>query len=239
MSITMNPERCGNFTSSEIYRLLGTSKVAETYIHEKNLERKLGRCLSLEKSTRSMSWGHFMEKYVHENKLSMSYALMSDTTVLHPDVAYWAGSPDNVNKKESVVGDTKCFEPKAFCEYVDCIIQNDIELFKKLFPKEYWQLVSNACILGMKFIEPIAYMPYLSEIPAIKKAAQEADPLDPWKFGFIVNGDISELAYLPDGGYYKDLNIVRFEVPLADKKLLTEAVVKAGAHLIPRQSIAA
>lgn len=37
------------------------------------------------------------------------------------------------------------------------------------------------------------------------------------------------LAYLPDGGHYKNLNIFRFEVPIADKEFLTERIKKAIA----------
>lgn len=236
MSIIGNIERVGNFSSSEIFRLVNSAKTFSSYVSEKNMERRLGRSLSIEKSTRPMIWGHFLELYVHENKLSTAYELLSDTTMVHPEFSYWVGTPDNVNRSASVVGDTKCFEPKAFCEYVDCISQNDVELFKAEYPKEYWQLVSNACILNMKYIEPIAYMPYLSELPDIRLAAANTEE---WKYKFIAESENTELAWLPDNSSYKDLNIIRFEVPQADKDLLTETVIKAGKQLIQPLSHAA
>jgi hypothetical protein len=41
-----------------------------------------------------------------------------------------------------------------------------------------------------------------------------------------------ELPYLQDDGYYKNINIIRFEVPEADKLLLTKRVLEAGKYLI-------
>jgi hypothetical protein len=214
----------------------GFGAKAITYIQEKNLERKLGRSLEVEKHTRPMTWGLYLEHRVH-GMLSISYEYVSQKTLVHPGIDLWVGSPDNVNIDESVVGDTKCWEPKAFAEYVDCLSLNDIELFKKEYPKEFWQLISNACILGMKYIEPIVYMPYESEIPDIRESVSNYDCEDPWNYRFIAEAPISELAYLPDGGYYKNLNIFRFPVPEADKQALTDGVIEAGKLLIERPKI--
>jgi hypothetical protein len=41
-----------------------------------------------------------------------------------------------------------------------------------------------------------------------------------------------ELPFLKDGGFYKNLNIIRFEVPQVDIDLLTEKVKLAGTMLI-------
>ncbi len=40
------------------------------------------------------------------------------------------------------------------------------------------------------------------------------------------------MPYLIEGGHYKNLNIIRFEVSEEDKKALTERVIKAGKMLI-------
>lgn len=237
-----NELRVGNFTSSEIWKLMTTGRQtggfgepAITYIKRKNLERKMGRSSEVQKQSRAILWGKFLEKRVYD-LLPLSYEQCSKTTLLHPQFDYWAGSPDNLNRNESTVGDTKCYEPQNFGDYVDVLMQKDIELFKKEFPKEYWQLVSNACILKFKHIEPIVYMPYESEIPAIREMAQNNDDPDFYMYRFIAEAPIEELPYLPDGGHYKNLNIFRFEVPEADKELLTNNVEKAGKMLIPRHS---
>lgn len=239
MSIHENKIRVGNFTSSSIHKLmtLATDKVsfgkpALTYIAEKNLERKLCRSLEIEKSSRATLWGKFLEQRVHD-LIGLDYEMCGSITVQHPSISFWVGSPDDKNIKESVVGDTKCYEPKNFAEYIDVLKKGDTELFKREFPKEYWQLLSNAIILGMKYIEPKVYMPYKSEIPEIREMAENADGPDQFKYRFIAEAPIVELAYLPDNNlYYKNLNIFRFEAPKADKDALTEKVEAAGKLLI-------
>lgn len=236
MSIITNISRNGNFTSSGIFNLTvnpksgdGLSETAKKYIAKKNLERKLGRSLELNKQTNSTRWGTFCEQIVND-KLELNYVYQSDKTLVHPEFNYWLGSPDSINKIESVVADIKCYEPENFAEYLDVLYKNDVELFKKEYTKEYWQLCSNACICDCKYMEAIVYMPYESDIPMIKRLAEATEE---WQYRFIVDAKLHELPYLPnDNKYYKDLNIVRFEVPEVDKKALTERVIKAGEYLI-------
>jgi hypothetical protein len=97
--------------------------------------------------------------------------------------------------------------------------------------KYYYQLVSNACISGSKYAELIVYMPYESELPEVKALA-EGNPDCYWIWAALEN----ELPFLKDGGYYQNLNIIRFEVPQADKDFLTECVEKAGQLLISRDN---
>jgi hypothetical protein len=47
-----------------------------------------------------------------------------------------------------------------------------------------------------------------------------------------VYADDNELPYLIDGGFYQDLNVISFEVPVADKLLLRDCVERAGEMLI-------
>lgn len=236
MSITTHTSRNGNFTSSGIFALMGAPKPCATYIAEKNMERKLGRSLSMDKQTKATLWGHFLEARVHD-MLPMSYEQVGGKTITHPHIPYWTGTPDNICRIESVVGDTKSLEPKAFCSYVDVLMTGDIELFKKEEPQKYWQLVSNSILTGMKNIEPIVYMPYESEIEAIRQMASNYDGSDQWRYRFIAESPLCELAYLPDGGYYKNLNRFRFEVPASDKEALTNAVLKYGKQLIQEPSL--
>lgn len=240
-SITSNALRVGRFTSSEIHKLMTVAKnkvdfgaPALNYIAEKNLERKLGRSLNVDKSSRAIAWGHFNEKRVHE-LLPMSYQSVGNITVPHPTIECWSGSPDHKNEMEKVVADTKCFEPKKFAEYVDVLMQSDIagvQIFKEENAKEYWQLISNAIILGYDYIEPIVYMPYESELEEIRDMARTYAEEDSWKYNFIWQSAKEELPYLPDGGYYRNLNIFRFKVDEADKNMLIQTVMKAEQQLI-------
>lgn len=262
MSILGNEIRNERFTSSQIFRLVGAGKRAMTqeeldarpkkgkgssvttiddptifsdtaleYIAEKKIERKIGRPINLEKHSRATLWGHYMEQRVHD-MLPTSYRLIGKKTVPHPEIEHWAGSPDNDCKAESVVGDIKCYEPKKFTEYVDCLSLNDIALFKENFPQEYWQLISNSCILGMDNIEAIVYMPYFSELREIRESVMDLDSEeDKRKYGFIAHSHYNELPYLADGCEYKNLNRFRFVAPKEDKDFLTERVIAAGKLL--------
>ena len=90
--------------------------------------------------------------------------------------------------------------------------------------KYYWQLVSNAILSNSKYAELIVYCPYASEIQSIKSNA-EGQP----NYYFIWAANDEDLPYINNDGYYKNLNIIRFEVPETDKQLLTEKVNKATA----------
>lgn len=237
MSIVLNQQRVGRFTSSEIYKLMTVSKdgksfgkPALTYIHNKRQELKLGRSLSIAKGNRSTAWGQFAEKRVHD-LLGMAYETVGDITIIHPYCPDWAGSPDLKNVRESVCGDTKCYEPENFCNYIDLLTEayngGGTDLWKKEYPAEYWQLVSNAIILQMKYIEAVVYMPYLSELKEIKEMAYNYDGPDQFKYRFIYEADEHELPYIPDNSQYKNLNKFRFEVPEDDKIALTIAVGRA------------
>jgi hypothetical protein len=237
MSITENKLRIGNFTSSEIYKLMTEGKTkgsfgkpALTYIQEKIYERKLKRSLDVDVSTRTMLWGSFLEHRVH-NLLPLGWEHRYDETIQHHKYNFWVGSVDNVNKYENSVGDTKCLQPKKFCEVVDCLekcqLENDITLFKNEHPDKYWQLISNASILDMKYIVPIIYMPYESELQEIREEVENADLEEPWKYRFITESLKCELAYIPDNSDYKNLNIFKFEADEGDKKLLEEKILKA------------
>ena len=132
-----NVNRIGNFTSSEIYKLFESKQVRETYIRERQIERRLQRPISLKSFSRAMAWGEIVEQYVFRFKVDTKYELCSDITTVHPEFKFWAGSPDL--KTIDSVADIKCFEPKNFANYADVIMSNDIIKFRDEFPKEYWQ----------------------------------------------------------------------------------------------------
>lgn len=230
-SIIENISRIGNFTSSQIYRLMGSPAVSKTYIEERNLERQLGRSVDNEAYSNDMAWGSFLEQRVLD-LLGLEYCLSSNQTDTHSEINYWSGSKDLI-----VIGvkisEIKCYQPKNFAKYTNALLTKDIEHIKKEFPKEYYQLVSNAIINKVPNAEAITYMPYESELEEIREMASNYDGVDQWKYRFISERDKSGLAYLPDGGFFKNLNLFEFEVPKEDKETLTERVLEAGKLLQP------
>jgi len=236
-----NSERIGNFTSSQIHKLmktgrgeLGFGSPAIEYIQEKRMEIRMGRSLSVDSYSQPMYWGIFLEMYVFK-KIGIEYRITSKTTDLHPSIKNWSGSKD-LHVKGKKVADIKCYQPKNFGKYADMLIEQnkkqDLEVFKKEFPKEYWQLVSNAIINRVPNAEVILFMPLKSELKDVRKMAEDYDGLDPWKYRFIYESPDSALPYLPDGGYYDSMNTFEFEVPKSDIKLLTETVLRARKLLL-------
>lgn len=229
MSITTNKERIGAFTSSEIYKLLGSDRVRSTYIEEKQIELRMGRSISVEAYSQAMAWGNFMEMFVFEH-IGMEYQITSSTTDVHPTINKWSGSKDLIVEGEKV-SDIKCYQPKNFARYVDALMTKDIYIIRKKFPKEYWQLVSNAAINKVPKAEAIVFMPYKSQLNEIREMAENYDGADQWKYRFIVDNEDHCLPYLPDNGHYKNLNKFEFTVPQDDTTLLTNAVLSAVQKL--------
>jgi hypothetical protein len=245
--IANNPLRIGNFTSSEIVALtekgnqaLGFGVPAITYIEEKNMERRHGCSISTESNARPLLWGKLLEPLAFD-ELGLEYSLTSQETILHPTIPYWSGSPDGFKDGKETVVDEKCpITRKSFSQLVDPLYNgktgmdamNIIRAKHKDGNKYYWQLVSNATIVGSKYAELIVYMPYLSQIPDIKFLAEGNS-----KYYWVWAAGEEELPYLRDGGYYNNLNIIRFEVPQKDKDYLTALVEKAGTLLNNQPSV--
>ena len=233
--ISENILRIGRFTSSNNYRLVGTPAVAKTYIEEKCIERKLGRSIDVDFYSIETSWGIFLEPRV-DLLLGIGYSLCSNETSVHKHLDYLAGTKDfiiNSGSDKIGIAELKCYQPKNFAKYTDALMTKDVEVIKKGFPKEYWQAVSNAIIENVQIVELISYCPYKSELQEIRDMAIDYKEADSWKYDFIYKKSDSWLAWIPDGGYYKNLNKFRFEVPEADKILLIDKIKEAGKLLIP------
>lgn len=246
----MNSIRIGNFTSSEIVALTtkdrtgkGFGKPALTYIEEKNIERRLGRSIDSEAVARALSWGKLNERRVHD-LLGIDYKLCSTETIDHPSIPFWKGSPDFIryfeDPADNTVVDAKCpLTLKAFCHIVDAWQANGLEGFwevvsgsNKVGEQYYWQLVSNAILTGCDYAELIVYVPYQSELDAIRDMAMQWDEPDQHNYKWIAYAADDEMPYLIEGGYYKNINKFRFRVPDEDKALLTDLVLQAGELLI-------
>lgn len=233
-----NSVRCGSFTSSKIFKLQTLDKSGKnfgapalTYIREKNLERKLGRPVETESYAKPMAWGTLIERYVFQEKLGLEYEIHSKTTDVHPTIKYWAGSKDLLVSGIKV-GEIKCYEPKNFAQYTDALLTEDVNIIRHECPEEYWQIISNAIINHVPKGEAITYIPYKSELPLIREFASNYDGDDQWKYRFVAESNDDALPWIPDNGYYKDLNRFEFEIPQEDIDLLTANVVMAGKMLI-------
>lgn len=236
--------RIGNFTSSEIVALtkVGRNKAdwgkpALTYINECNMERKLGRSVTHDVTARPLSWGKLLEPHCFD-LLGLEYKLCSLDTLLHPYINCWSGSPDGEKfDNGKTVIDIKCpMTLKSFCTMVDCLdTENPIEALRENHSdgeKYYWQLVSNSILTGAKFAELIVYMPYQSELEDIRERARNFDGLEQKNYYWVHVAEDNELPYLLDGWHYKNINVIRFEVPQEDKDFLTNKVIEASDMLL-------
>jgi hypothetical protein len=235
--------RAGNFSSSEIYKLVksGRSKDAEfsatglTYIQEKKYEGLLGRSLTTQTNSRPTSWGNIGELYVWEHKIRLNdYKFEHKERYSHPTIKNWTGMPDLTDDVSSRVGDIKCpFTLKAYCELVDC---DTIEKLRDNKPEYYWQLVSNAILCEKDKAELLVFVPYKSDLDEIRMFIESGDVLfrnglDQNKYSWLNWAGDEDLPYLIEGGHYINLHSFEFEVPQEDKDLLTNRVKLAVQYL--------
>lgn len=235
-----NISRIGNFTSSEIGKLMtkdrsgkGFGAPALAYIDEKNMERRLGRSISTEIGSRPTSWGNMVELQAF-NLLGLKYKPTSKETISHGTIPFWCGSPDGFYEDENgiTVYDIKCpITLKSFCQLTDSKTIEDLRENHKEGDTYFWQLVSNAVLTNARFAELIVYCPYQEELDAIRELASNFDG-NQNKIAWIGFAQDDDLPYLIKGNHYHNLNIIRFEVTAQMKAELTQRVMAAGEMLI-------
>lgn len=251
-----NVNRVGKMTSSENWKVMKPGKgkyfadVALTYIEDVRLERHLGRSIETETQAKPLSWGTLCEPFVH-NQLGTEYRLCSNETVVHPDIDCWSGSPDGEKFNESGIADTimdiKCPHTlTSFCRLVDPMRYLDgIAAMNKIRDthtdgdKFYYQLLSNAILKRAKYAELIVFAPYKSMLEAIRSSIHSLPGHELKKYYWIIGADDDELPWLPDpaedgkpNSKYQSLNILRFEVPKADKELMVERILRAKKEFL-------
>jgi hypothetical protein len=251
----MNPIRNGNFTSSEIVALTKNGKAKDTwgapvftYIEECNMERRLGMALENEIDAKPTSWGKLIEKRPFDI-LGLEYQLCSDETLSHPEIDFWKGSPDvkkYIESKLHKIGDLKCpMTRKSFCQMVDPYYENGLQVYPGLTieavranhkegEKYFWQIVSNAAIAGVNYGELIVYIPYKSELEAIRTLASSAGELGEYTKWIYYALD-EQLPHILDGGHYKNVNVIEFDILPRDVDFLKKRVLECGEKLIKRQ----
>lgn len=222
--------RTGNFSSSEIYRLMSygrgkktienTGKAFDSYVKEKIFERKIGRSLKTKINSKPTSWGTLVEEQAF-NVLGLKYSLVSKDRFYHSEYKdYWSGMPDLLT--DDLVGDIKCpFTLQSFMELINCV--DDLELFKKSKPMYYWQLISNGILCDKDNAVLAVYVPYQKEIEDIKELA-ETKIDDANTFAWINWATDDEIPHLPNDCEVENIHLFEFEIPKEDKFLLTERV---------------
>lgn len=248
--------RSGNFSSSEIHKLMSKGRGAftienvgssfNTYVQEKKFEQRHKRSLSNRINTKPIVWGQVMEGYVFEN-LPLEYKEMNEFgRLFHKDINHWCGIPDVIRK--DVVSDIKC--PSSLLIYSKLIdsFENGLEAFKTSHKEYYWQLVSNAILTNVSKGELIVFMPKKSELTKVQTYVRgldveklEADKgITPYQFNFIdteieafllENIKPSYVPYLKDESDYKSLTKFEFDIPKEDMDALTERVKLAVKEL--------
>lgn len=241
----MDSSRNGNFTSSEIFRLMkpgkgeGTYSVdSQTYIDECNRERRLGRSIEVQTDARPLTWGKCVEKRAF-NVLSTDYTLCSQVTIRHPEIEFWLGSPDATT--QTIVSDLKCpLTLTSFCQMVDPFYDKKGRLIHEALTIEavrenhrdgdkfFWQIVSNGVLTGKRKGQLIVYVPYEEELDEIKTIA-DGNPDYYW----IWAAENEKLPYLIKGKHYKNVNVIEFDILDRDIEALTNRVKECGESLIP------
>lgn len=249
----MSPDRNGNFTSSEIFKLMTNGKSAGslgapalTYIEECNWERMLGRALEDDVNARPLSWGKLLEKRGFDS-ISLDYQLCSSKTLSHPEISYWKGSPDAIKEKEvKTVADLKCpVTLRSFCQLMAPAMDKGkliheagtIEAVRwnhKAGDQYFWQIVSNAILTGATSGELIVYVPYLDELEDIREMARQYDGDKQYRFMWINSAADDELPHLIKGQHYKNVNIIQFDILERDTEALRKRVLECGEYLIKR-----
>lgn len=216
-------DRAGTFSSSSAWKLTtndktgkGFGKPALTYIEEVQMEIELGRALTgADTGGKETTWGNLVEKRVFD-LLPMDYLLESRTRFVHPTIKQWTGAPDLLT--DIIVGDVKSpYTLKSFCNLVR-VMEIGKGALEDEYPEYFWQLVSNSILTGRNTAELIVYVPYKSELSAIRELAIEQD--------IWIDKD-ENLPYLIEGKKYKNINKLQFQVTKADQDLLTIKVQEA------------
>jgi len=239
-----NPLRLGHFTSSKIVALMSNGKAKDTfgkpfytYLKSRQREIKLGLPMEVETNTRPLTWGKLAEKRAF-NLLGFEYSLSSQETIEHPELKYWSDTSDGLKFKDTsdkTVVEIKCPQTRnSFCDLVECTSIDEVRENHEDGEKFYWQCVSHGVLHDTNKVELIVYMPYKEELQAIKDMIHNPAYISDKEakhYYWIDSADEEELPYILNNGKYKNLNIIRFEIPQGDKDALIQRVTIASEML--------
>lgn len=215
MSMNQNPNRVGKFTSSEIHRLMpdkrgGGNGKMDAYIQEKLMEIVLGRGADKDSNARPLTWGKICERLVFQDPdiISLEYAREGAIQIVHPTLP-WSGSRDGLKSRETVF-DLKCpYTVKSWFDFYRCNTIEDVIANHKDGEKYFWQLVSNAILSGVTKAQLVVFMPYQSQLDAIRELAQGTADGD---YFWITYAKDEDMPYLTDGCGLSNVKHIEFDV---------------------------
>ena len=222
MSITENINRIGYFTSSQIYRLMGTPAPRKTYIEEVQLERQIKVSINDASNSRAANWGSILEHYVAEKHLPIGWHAWEYGTVKHTELEYYSGTPD-ISSTDGV-GDIKCFGRKKFGQIANLAAGNDISDLKAKFPEIYWQITSNAVLTGATKCLLVCFMPTESELEDVRNWVASYEIDEEWKYRFIVESDKSELPHQSDDSDFSSVILWEWNLIQEDANNIVETI---------------
>lgn len=240
------PNRVARLTSSNAHLFMvdgkgeyGFGVGAITYINNKKKELDYGRGISLPVYKKEILWGKVWEVWVHW-QLGDEYKLIIDRTTIHPKYSFWSGSEDfQVEIEGGCISELKSYQMSNHYDYVKCLEKQSVSIFKNDYAEEYWQIVSNSCIHGTKYGEAIAFLPKEKDLIEMRRLLDETNYIeknltddDPFKYKFIVDTPLYDLAFIPSHSDFPSMMKFRFEVPVEDKIALTGRMIKAGKLLL-------
>lgn len=229
--------RWGTFSSSSIADLMSNGRKAGepgapfyTYLKNVKYEKRAKRALNKETSGRAASWGTVIEKRAFDLIPGFVTDLISKTRYAHPTIENWTGAPDLYNEELNLVGDIKCpYTLLQFIELVDSLLAGTLKQTHKDF---FWQLVSNAILCNAEKAQLVVYMPYKSELDAIREFVANIEDYDlNNKSQWIYYSKDEDLPYLEEEGEFDNLNVFDVEITNEDKAAL-EARVKLANQLL-------
>lgn len=224
MIITENQDRIAHYTSSQMFRLMGTPSVQKTYIEEVKFEKQLGVSCKEEASSKSLNWGTIMQYYVAENYMPIGFD-WHDKTEVHNDLIKWSGTPDIIS--EDGTGDIKCFYRKKFAQVANCILEcltKGVEVLKKNEPEIYWQITSNSAIMGKSKCMLVLFLPYESELEDVREYACNSQLPEEWKYRFIYESSKSELPHQSDNSIFPNVIQYEWDIVTEDVKLIENKI---------------
>jgi hypothetical protein len=230
-------QREGTYSSSQIYRLMGSASVANNYIQEKIFEKKLKRELYNDTYNASSAWGTYLQHRVINVLLDINVVPTIDIRRKHHTIDCWTGAEDYI--VDDSIGEIKCFELKNFCKTHDAASKGLMPL-KEICPDIYWQLVSNSILCNKKNAELCLYVPYKKELDVIRdesewqkiipKEIYDSKNFQHW-LKTIQHKQDEELTFIGEESGYDNISIFNFEIPDSEKEILTKTVAAAATKL--------
>lgn len=158
-------DRCGKFTSSEIYKLVGKgrakdevfSQTGKTYIKQKAAEFLTKEPMQ-KPTTYAMEWGLSNENEaltIFESLYGEVERFGTGNPQFFSVGDFFGGSPDGIFK--DYVLEVKC--PFNSDQHLEHLLLETAEDLKDFAPEYYWQIVSNMIILEKKKAMFISYDP--------------------------------------------------------------------------------